>query len=179
MSFTRKLFSPAVTTGIVLALCVFIAGCTPQEKVDTVAALQSALSTLVANRTLAEQFVRDVKSSVSPNDPTYQQAMESYEEARDSYNRFLDSVEYGAVKGQSPRNEMQLGMDAQDSTAGFLQDATRALKPSMNTRSINFRRAVEIPDGLASDLHRLPRRARGALVQRFDDQVRWRSWGQM
>lgn len=179
MSFNCKSFSPAVTTGIVLALCVSIAGCTPQQKVDAVAALQSALSSLVANRTLAEQFVRDVKTSVSPDDPAYQQAMESYEEARDSYNHFLDSVEYGAAKGQSVRSEMQLGMDAQDSAAGFLNDATRALKPSMNTRSINFRRAVKIPDHLASELHRLPRRERGALVRGFDDQVRWRSWGQM
>ena len=179
MSFTRQSFVKATATGIALALCVLIAGCTPPEENASLAALQAGLSALVANRTLAEQFVRDVKTSVSPNDPSYQQAMESYEEARDSYNRFLDSVEYGAAKSHSPRNELQLGMDAQDSTAGFLQDATRALKPSMNTRAINFRRAVEIPDRLAANLHQLPKKQRAALVQRFDDQVRWRSWGQM
>ena len=179
MFFTRQAFARVAACGIVLALCVVATGCPASEENASVAALQAGLASLVANRSLAEEFVRNVKTSVSPNDPTYQQAMESYEEARDSYNRFLDSVEYGAVESQTPRNELQLEMDAQDSTAGFLQDATRALKPSMNTRAINFRRAVQIPDHLAANLHKLPKHDRGALIRNLDDQVRWRSWGEM
>lgn len=179
MLFNPKSLSPVATAGIVILLCGLIGGCTPTETTDALAALQSGLSTLVANRTLAEQFVRDVKTSVNPSDPAYIQSMESYEEARDSYNRFLDTVENGSAKGKSPQHEMQLGLDAQDSTAGFLQDATRALKPSMNTRAIDFRRAVQIPDNLAANLHKLPAHKRGKLIDQFDSQVRWRSWGQM
>lgn len=179
MLLNKKALSSIATAGIVLLLCVFTGGCTPTEETNTLAALQSALSTLVANRTLSEQFVRDVKTSVDPTDPAYQQAMESYEEARDSYNHFLDTVEDGAAKGKHTRQQMQLDLDAQNSAAGFLQDATRALKPSMNTRGIDFRRAIQIPANLAANLHRLPRHQRGALVEQFDNQVRWRSWGQM
>ena len=178
MLLKRKVVSAVVATASILLFCGF-SGCTPTEETDTLAALQSGLSTLVANRTLSEQFVRDVKTTVAPTDPAYQQAMDSYEEARDSYNHFLDTVEDGAVKGKDTRQEMELGLDAENSTAGFLQDATRALRPSMNTRGIDFRRAIHIPGNLAPDLQRLPKRQRSALVQQFDNQVRWRSWGQM
>jgi hypothetical protein len=179
MSFIRQALAKVTACGIVLTLCLIATGCPAAEENASVAALQAGLASLVNNRTLAEQFVRDVKTSVSPNDPTYQQAMESYEQARDSYNRYLDSAEYGEAKNQSARNELQMEMNAQDSTAGFLQDATRALKPSMNTRAIDFRRAVQIPDNLTANLHKLPKKERGAVIHNFDDQVRWRSWGEM
>jgi len=179
MLVINKSISVLSATGILLLFCVFVGGCTSAEEGDTLSALQSALSTLVANRTLAEQFVRDVKTSVNPSEPEYQQAMESYEEARDSYNHFLDNVESGAGKAKSPKREMQLGLDAQNSTADFFQDATRALKPSINTRAIDFRRAVELPNNLEENLHKLPKRTRSSLVDQLDNQVRWRSWGQM
>lgn len=155
-------------------------GCTSQEETETVATLQTALSDLTQNRALTEQFVRDVKASVSPTDPNYQQAMDSYEDARDAYNRYLDTVESGqkSQTSRSLRSSEALG-NARSATAEFLADATAALKPSVNTRRVPFQRAVSIPDNLQHTLRKLPKHAREVLVDQFDSQVRWRSWGQL
>lgn len=179
MPFKRKhlFIASSVLSLLLVATCT--SGCTTKEESDTLGALQSALSSLVQNRTLAEQFVRDVKTSMDPTDPSYQQAMETYEEARDSYNRFLDTVESGTKTRNSHLREAQIEVNAQDSTAQFFQDATRALRPSINARAIDFRRAVVIPDHLQKNLRKLPKGARQSLVEQFDGQVRWRAWGQM
>ena len=168
---------------IVLALALItvpaLTGCTPTEESETISGLQTALSDLTQNRSLTEQFVRDVKSSLDPGDPAYVQAMESYQDARDTYNRYLDTVESGqkrdssrSLRGSSPR-------DVQNAAADFLADATRALKPTANTRKIAFQRAVIIPDNLSSNLASLPKKVRGRIVDNVDEQVRWRSWSQM
>ena len=80
---------------LALLMLPTITGCTPTEESETISGLQTALSDLTQNRSLTEQFVRDVKASVDPGDPAYVQAMESYQDARDSYNRYLDNVESG------------------------------------------------------------------------------------
>jgi hypothetical protein len=156
-----------------------LTGCNPTEESDTISDLQTALSDLTQNRSLTEQFVRDIKSSLDPGDPAYVQAMESYQDARDVYNRYLDSVESGrkqnderSLRGASPR-------DVQNATADFLADATRALKPSVNTRKIAFQRAVVIPENLPSNFTSLPKKVRNRIIDNVDDQVRWRSWSQM
>lgn len=179
MSRNINMLPVSVTASLVVMICLLVAGCTPTQEGDTLSALQSALATLQSNRALCEQFVRDVKTSVNPSDPAYQQAMESYEEARDSYNHFLDTVEAGAGKGKATTRQMKLGMNTQDSTAEFFQDATRALRPSMNTRGIDFQRAVVIPDDLAKNFHKLPKGTRSRLIDQVDGDVRWRSWGQL
>jgi hypothetical protein len=157
-----------------------ITGCNSQDEADTVAVLQSALSDLQQNRALAEQFVRDVKESVPPSDPNYQQALDSYEDARDAYNHYLDVVEnpQGKHASRSLRSEEAI-TDARNATAEFLADATTALRPSVSTRHIQFQRAVVIPDNLQRSLRKMPKGARDYLTDQFDGQVRWRSWGQL
>jgi hypothetical protein len=179
MVSVKKITSIVPIIVIVATFCTTITGCTPEEEQKTVAALQSGLSSLVQNRTLAEQFVRDVKASVGPNEPGYQQAMESYNEARDSYNHFLDVAESAAKEGHISSRQAQLAVDAQDSTADFFQDATRALKPALSTRGVDFRRAVIIPEDLQRSLGKLPKRDRQSLVDQVDKQVRWRSWDEV
>lgn len=162
-----------------LASTSLTVGCTATEEAETVTALQNALSELTQNRSLTEQFVRDVKSSVDPGDPSYTQAMESYQDARDVYNRYLDSVESGnhADNDRSLRHASR--RDVENATADFLADATRALRPSATTRRVAFQRAVIVPDDIQTTLAKLPKKARERLVDQFDDQVRWRSWSQM
>ena len=156
---------------ILLASTLATVGCTATEEADTVTALQNA--------SLTEQFVRDVKANTDPGDPAYLQAMESYQDARDVYNRYLDGVENGSHSGEDRSLRHASRHDVENATADFLSDATRALKPSVNTRRIAFTRAVEVPDDLQTTLAKLPKKARESLINQFDDQVRWRSWSQM
>ena len=176
----RRMISKRVAC-IVLATMSFmgLCGCTDTEKNETIVALQDALNSLTQNRSLSEQFVRDLKTTVDPADPAYQQAMDSYEVARDAYNSFLDDVELTKKESRAFRVRQQTRTDVRNATADFLADATSALKPSVNTRRIPFQRAIVIPDDLQASLQRLPKHAREQLVTRFDRQVRWRSWGQL
>lgn len=175
-----KVKATLVIQSLALAvLLICLSGCTPQEKAEATALVQSALSNLVQNRQLVEQFGRDVKANVEPSDPAYSQALESYMLAREAYNRFLDGVEGGdglthtrSLVGHSP-------LEAQNAAAAFLEDATRALKPSLNSRRIPFQRAVLIPDDLSGSLNRLPKRARQRIIENLDPQVRWSTWGDL
>ncbi len=164
---------------LLLGSSICLAGCTPSEEVQTITDLQAALSALTQNRSLTEQFVRDVKSSADPGDPAYVQAMESYQDARDVYNRYLDAVESGGKRDSDRSLRHSSPRDVQNATADFLADATRVLKPSANTRKISFQRAVMVPDNLEGSLAKLPKKARQKITEEFDDQVRWRSWSQM
>ena len=146
---------------------------------EAIEALQAGLNTLVQNKSLAEQFVRDVKSSADPTDPAYEQVMETYEDARDSYNNFLDGLEFAAKTNQSQTNLTEAAETAQTATADFLEGATRTLRPNADTRGIAFRRAIILPDALARNLKKLPKKSRQDIVNRFDREVRWRSWRQL
>jgi hypothetical protein len=154
-------------------------GCTPSEEDETIAAIQDAMTTLTANRSLVEQMGRDVKSNVNPAAPAYSDLMESYEEARDSYNNFLDTVAASSI-GRSADAGIAPAMDeAQTSTADFIQAATRALDPTGNMRGLSTHRAIKLPSNLADRLQHLPKSERKRLVQQFGSQVHWRSWGQL
>jgi hypothetical protein len=177
MMIAKKL--KALTLVVALGFVIGLSGCTPAEESDTISAMQGALSSLVQNRSLTEQFVRDVKSNTDPGDPAYVQAMESYQDARDVYNRYLDAVESGTKDRNSRSLRNASPLEVQNATADFLADATRALKPSVNTRRVAFQRAVVVPENLQSTLDKLPKKTREKLTDQFDDQVRWRSWSQL
>lgn len=169
-----------VGASAVFLLCVTLAGCTGAEETEVVTTLQTALNNLVQNRSLTEQFVRDVKASVSPSDPKYAELMDTYQEARTSYDRYLDQIEDGRKDPPTSRSMRRVGPnDVRNSTADFLAEATSVLKPDANTRRIPFQRAVVIPDNLRATLQKLPKKAREKLIDQFDAQVRWRSWGQL
>jgi hypothetical protein len=157
----------------------FLGGCTAAEESEVITQLQTGLSDLQQNRALTEQFVRDIKATVDPSDPGYAQAMDSYQDARQAYDHFLDMVEADkdAVPSRSLRNYGPV--EIQNATADFLADATSVLKPTVNTRRIPFQRAVVIPDNLQTTLNKLPKKARDKVIDQFDRQVRWRSWSQL
>lgn len=178
-SMKYGMVSKACLALVLLSATSCLSGCDPAQEDETFSALQSALTSLTQNRGLTEQFVRDIKATVDPSDPAYLQAMESYQDARDIYNRYLDQVESGrkAAATRSLRDATPLKVE--NATADFLEDATRALKPAVNTRRIKFQRAVVIPETLQRDLAIVPKKERDRMVDRFDDQVRWRSWSDM
>jgi hypothetical protein len=105
--------------------------------------------------------------------------MDSYQDAREAYNQFLDAVESEAKTPPSRSVRRSGPVDVQNATADFLADATGLLRPNVNTRRIPFQRAVVIPDNLQSTLQKLPKKARERIIDNFDQQVRWRSWSQL
>jgi hypothetical protein len=171
--------SKSIATVLMLVSILGMVGCTTAEEAETASILQTGLSDLTQNRALTEQFVRDVKANADPGDPAYVQAMESYQDARDVYNRFLDSVESGAKPNEERSLRHTSARDVQNATADFLADATRVLKPNLYSRKIAFQRAVLIPDNLPKALAKLPKKARRSLTDQFDEQVRWLSWSQL
>ena len=177
-SGTSRFRSAALAVAL-SCLCAGLSGCTSEEETNTITTLQAALNNLVQNRSLTEQFVRDIKANADPSDPGYVQAMDSYQDARDSYDHYLDSVENGRQSVPTRSLRRSSPTDVQNATADFLADATSVLKPTVNTRRIPFQRAVVIPDNLQATLNKLPKKAREKLIDEFDQQVRWRSWGQL
>lgn len=163
------------------SLCVasMFLGCTPAQESEAAADLQIALSNLVQNRALTEQFVRDVKATGDSADPAYSQAVESYQNARETYDRFLDTVEMGKQAKNNRSLRGATATDVENASADFLADATAVLRPRANTRRIPFQRAVILPENLIAQFSRLPKRARDKIIDRFDDQVRWKTWSQI
>jgi hypothetical protein len=162
-----------------LASSALLSGCTPSEETDTESILQTALTNFTQNRSLTEQYVRDVKARLDPSDPAYVQAMESYQDARDTYNRFLDVVENGQKRPSSRSLRTASPLAVENSAADFIADATRAIKPGEIRHRGEFQRAVIVPEQLQSTFSKLPKQIRSRLIDRFDDQIRWRSWSQL
>jgi|GEM_PF-4296612 len=161
-----------------LILAITLAGCTPKEKEAAILDLTSALNDLVQNRSLTEQFVKDVKATSAPSDPRYMQAVESYQHARETYHSYIDMVEAGeplhtrSLRGTSP-------VEVQNATADFLADALSILKPEVNTRHLRFQRTIIIPDNLTTTIGKLNKKTREQILDRIDPQVRWRTWGEL
>jgi hypothetical protein len=161
-----------------LGLSLVCTGCTPTED-ELIISLESALNSLEQNKGLTEQFVRDVKTGVSPSDPAYAELMDSYENAREAYDHYLDEIEIPSRATETRSLHHSSRSEVQNATADFLADATSALKPDVKTRRIPFQRAVVIPDDLQHNLQKLPKKTRQKLIDRFDEQLRWRSWSQL
>ena len=175
----REVFSRGLVVFVAISLCLGFLGCTPAEETAIITQLQTALNSLQQNRALTEQFVRDIKATVSPADPGYVQAMESYQDARESYDHFLDGVETNGRSMTTRSMRLSGPTEVRNAAADFLADATSVLKPDVNTRRIPFQRAIVIPDDLQAALQKLPKHSREKLINQFDDQIRWRSWGQL
>lgn len=179
MAHIKKYATVVAMIAIMVVTGAGATGCNGKDEAATVAILQTALSQLTQNRSLVEQFVRDVKSSVPPSDPRYQQVLDSYDNARDAYNHYLDTIENDNTHSSRSMRSVEAADTARSTAAEFLADATTALRPTAATRHIEFRRAIVLPEKLQGTLKRLSRGQRDYLTDRFDSEVRWRSWGQL
>jgi hypothetical protein len=175
----KQTIKKLIATTVIALSCLTICGCTPAEEQEALTQMQTALSNLEHNRSLAEQFVRDIKASADPSDPGYIQAIQSYQEAREAYDHYLDGVETNG-KALTKRSLQIYGPnEVRNATADFLADATAVLKPNVNTRRIPFQRAIVVPDDLQSNLQKVPKKMRERMIDGFDNQVRWRTWEQL
>jgi hypothetical protein len=162
--------------GILSTLCIVIlASC---DSTGALMTISSTLDKLLDNKSLSEQFVRDIKATIDSSDPLYQHLMTEYEDSRDAYNRVLDSVETAALVNHPSASE-DVEEEAVQRSADFFADATRSLRPEIDARRIAFDKVISLPRGLSSSLSKIPNRNRATLLTQMDKQVRWRSWSKL
>jgi hypothetical protein len=145
---------------------------------ETLNSAMQDLNTLVQNKTLAEQFVRDIKASVDPSEPIYAKLLESYDQAKDCNSRFLDAIEgSGSYRSRAIRSSLEMAKrNAEESMVAFLDSATRTLRPTVSMRSTDLRRIAALPENFPMILRNVPQSTRAKYVRKFDSSVRWRSW---
>lgn len=169
--------SLSIPAGIVVLLSFTII--TACDSAEAISALSSAAHELAANRSLAEQYVRDIKASVDTNDPAYGEMMESYQQARNTYNHFLDLIKLAAKQEKPSKESLKMtAEEARSSAVEFVAGATRSLAPTLATRNVRFEKAIVIPQSLPECLYRIPKKYREEAINQLDE-VRWRAWGQL
>ena len=175
----QKVLAFRLASLLILATTTCLLGCPAAEVAQTETALEGALAALTQNRTMTEQFVREFKTKVGSDNPAYIRAMELYGDARETYNRYLDAVE----SDEPTRNDRSVRNcspdDVAEASIAFMSEATRAMYPLVDQRSIPFKQGVTVPANLQSTFGKVPKKARRNLVDDFDHHVRWRKWSDL
>src|SRR5579884_3471621 len=167
--------------------CLAVSICTLGTSSCSPGTLQTAsqamedLNTLMQSKTLAEQFVRDIKANVDPSEPVYSKLLELYDQARDSNSRFLEEIEApGSHRARAIRSRFDTAKrNAEQSMAAFLDSATRTLRPAVSMRSAELKKIAALPDNLVTILRTVPKAQRANYIHHFDSSVRWRSWNEL
>jgi hypothetical protein len=158
-----------------LSVCL-MNSCSPAEVQTVTSDIGTALADLEANKTLAEESVREVKRTMPMADPHYQSIMEAYEQAREDYNGYLSQVEMAAKMGQA----LPVGAETTDgvnrSATAFIQGTSAGL--DWDVRGLKLNRAIVLPSKL-SRLPKLPRSVRTAISDRIATDLHWKSWSQL
>jgi hypothetical protein len=173
----RKYFGLAPACLAVLISTLNTSSCSPGALKAASQAMED-LNTFVQNKTLAEQFVRDIKASVDPSEPVYARLLESYNTAKNANNRLLDEIE---APGSSRARAIRFRLDtakrnAEQSLAAFLDSATRTLRPAVSLRNADLKRVTARPDNLVTAMQSVPKAEKAKYVHKFDSSVRWSAW---
>lgn len=176
----RKCLGLASAFLSIVACTLNTTGCSPSEN-HAASQAMSLLNTFIQNKTLAEQFVRDIKADVDPSEPVYSKLLESYDEAKSSYDRLLDELEApGSHHGRSIRPRLDgAKRKAEESMATFLDTAAHTLRPTVSFRSAELKTVAALPDDLAVVLESVPKAERARYAHDLDSAVRWRSWNEL
>jgi hypothetical protein len=163
-----------------LAFSMLLLGsCSPAEIADVQAAEQAALNALSANKSLAEQFVKDVKRNVDKDDPQYESIQATYERARDEYNQYLSRLQATIKSGRSDHTSADSIEHLNHANTEFVSSAARGLDPSANNnRRLDYEKAIVIPS-LPPSARKLSRDARGLLADKIITDARWQPWSQL
>ena len=178
MSGSRRMIRYLVSV-MMVGTSLMMAGCTSTEESETLSALEAALASLSQNRTLIEQYGRDIQSRIDTSSDTYTTLMQQYEEARDAYNQYLESVEHEVVSKHHHADLSSSAHAAREASAEFMASATRALDSRAPLRRVAFREAISLPDGLVRDLRRIPKADRQGMIDIYANQLKIRSWGRL
>jgi hypothetical protein len=155
---------------VVLAIAQF--GC------DTTSALNdlsSLLNRMVDDKSMLEQFVRDIKKAPvrGVDSPDYLVAQRSYAEVQAAQAAYLGAVRVAALSGAKSANLDSLVTPAKEKSSQFISAALKAL---------GQQRALP-PDGVVTftkDLHRqicrVPLHYRAEALDELERQTRLASW---
>ena len=166
-----------LATGSLTLMLLALAGCSATEVALTNAAEQ-ALTALSANKSLAEQFVKDVKQNVDPGDPEYQKIMGSYEVARDEYNDYISRVESAVKTGESDLPSAESLDGVNQKSVEFISAAAKGIDPAFANRGIKLEKAIVFPS-LGSSTKSLSRDARTLMADKVVRDLRWKPWSQL
>ena len=156
-----------------LAAYISLTACHP---VADVAALNTALNTLLSNRSIAEETIRDFCRRYQPTDPDYVALMKSYEKARESYNRVLDSTEQELRTGKRSRTLSADMERMQQATGDFFGFAADRFTPTRQFSQRQLQNAVIIPEDVSKSFKSLPAKAREQALDSVDATSRWPLW---
>jgi hypothetical protein len=154
-------------------------GCTPAEVQAVKTDVSAGLAALEANKSLAEQFVRDVKGNMDLADPRFDGIMERYERARDDYNSYLSQMETSARTGQKVLNVQTMADTLASSTTNFISAAARGLDPNVSNRNLQVSGAIVVPPMLSRSVLKLQRDVRKAIADRLATDLHWKAWDQL
>ncbi len=163
----RKLFTSL--------FCLSLCGC-DVTKVAT--QINDAMALLNQNKALVEQFVTDIKKTVAPEDPQYQQAQALYATARGLTDDYMAKVTLAALTGDQSVPVPTSAAAAHTAAADFTATATRTLSPQSADRALPLigLAVAALPPLIHTLLGSVPSNRRAAEIQRFCSTVRWRSW---
>lgn len=177
MTLSKTTLSSGSIAAIALSLSLcLLNSCTPAEVQTVTSDVGTALADLEANKTLAEQSVREVKSTMAMADPQYQNIMGAYEQAREDYNGYLSQVEMAAKMGHALPASTETTAGVKRSAMDFIQGTSEGL--DWDVRGLKLNRAIVLPPKLGS-LRKLPRSVRTAIADRIATDLHWKSWSQL
>jgi hypothetical protein len=156
-----------------LAAYVSLTACHP---VADLATLNTALNTLLNNKSVAEETIRDFSRRYQPTDPDYVALMKSYERARDSYNRALDSTEQELRTGKRSRTLSADMERMQQATGDFFGFAADRFSPARQFSQRQLQNAVTIPEDISKSFRSLPAKSREQVLDSVDATSRWPLW---
>jgi hypothetical protein len=161
----------------VLLLLLSILLLTSCDLQQVVSDATNAANALNDDKTLVEQFVADIKRSYPPEDPNYQQAQALYTKARGLTDDYLAHVSLAALTGDVGTTLSTSATAAHTATAAFTEGATRSLDPQSADRGIPFALAIAAFSPIMHKLlAALPPKQRAVEVEKFCNEIRWRSW---
>jgi hypothetical protein len=165
-------------TALTSAITIVIAGSLGCSQAD-IQAVSNAITTLENNKALAEQFVKDVKKTVDPQDPQYRAIMGQYEDARDAYNDYISHLDQAAQQGPVRTVPPQSADKVKGAATEFISAAARGLDPTNRNRGLDLDKAITIPPNLEPSVRKLSSQARKIISDEFRDSIRWKAWSQL
>ena len=155
-------------------LSLVLSACNPAA----LAELPGIVTQLLTDKNTVESFVQDLKKNVDSNTKGYSSVERKYEDARAAYDGYLDAVKLAVLNNQPKTNLAFLTENVRTKTARFLAEATKDLAPTVDTRGVQFEKAINPPTSLHTQICKLPKQYRATALQQLEDQLRWKSWDQ-
>jgi hypothetical protein len=161
-----------LTANMILCLLSTVA-CDPAKAATFLA---NTVSLMLTQKSLVEEYVRDVKKAFKPTDPEYKKAEADYNAAQTLHEGYLGAITMAVAIDQPNVNIEKPAADAQTAAATFIGNTTRSLLPNEDLRGLQIDRAIVLPDKLPKAILSIPVKDRKGAVANIQSQVRWRSW---